>query len=282
MLAGESITAFNGASLTNDAGGLITIAAGAVLNLSATTLVNAGSIDIAAGGTLMLGGLLSLDSLAGIGGTGSLVIDGTLDLGGGTLDLTADTLLGTALINGTILNGTVVEDGGTLLLGSYATLDGVTLIGTLQPAYENVVFQDGLSVLGAAAGQPGTIDLRYNGNLLFNDTETLANEVILIGNPFQISTNYTAISYYNNDVNYAFSPSVTIVQTLGSVTFYNYYNADIDNFGTFDLSSGTLTITSGLFTNDTSGQIYVNAGETLEINEGFVNAGSISVAAGAR
>ena len=66
------------------------------------------------------------------------------------------------------------------------------------------------------------------------------------------------------------------------VNFSNYYYYSFDNFGTFDLSDGTLTINAGTFTNDTSGQINVGAGETLEIDTGFINAGTISVAAGGR
>ena len=86
---------------------------------------------------------------------GTLRIDGTLDLGGGTLSLGAAS---STLLFNYLKNGTINEQGGTIVPTGQNNLDGVTVIGTLFGNGSQYGIEDGLTVK-TAAGAAGTIDL---------------------------------------------------------------------------------------------------------------------------
>ena len=83
---------------------------------------------------------------------GTLDINGTLDLGGGTLDLAAGTAFATIAGSGQIKNGTLKFDGGTL--NGSMTLDAVTVLGPLAVGAAHT-----LDVLGGIAVE--TLGWRY-------------------------------------------------------------------------------------------------------------------------
>ena len=147
--------------LTNT--GSITIGAGSTL-YEGDVFTNTGSITIAAGGSLVVVGTLTLPTFAGIQNDGLVEItSGVLDLQGGTLDVAPGTPFANLLLSGaTIENGTIKEDGGTLTLTN-ATLDGVTVVGSLDVESTTVTVVDGLTV-ETAEGGAGSITLN-NGTL---------------------------------------------------------------------------------------------------------------------
>ena len=76
-------------------------------------------------------------------------------------------------LNGTLSNGTLEEDGGTLSVsasGVVATLSGMTLASGLSLS-SAVSVTGGLAVATAAGGQPGTLTVSSGGiNVLDNET----------------------------------------------------------------------------------------------------------------
>jgi hypothetical protein len=140
VAAGQTLTLGAGATLTEGSGGGTLAGPGSIVNdgliqVSATGLTigagfdNAGSITIASGSTLDLSGFLTLAQLGAIGAAsdGLIYFDGTLDLAGGTLNVAAGSGLGDVEIAGTVENGTIDQNGGTLVIDPSATLIGVTV-----------------------------------------------------------------------------------------------------------------------------------------------------------
>jgi collagen type I/II/III/V/XI/XXIV/XXVII alpha len=137
-----------------------------------------------------------------VGGTGGItnqggvvVLGGTVDLSGGTLDVTATGIFATLKLDGTVRDGTSRPDGGTLVLGNAVyspasnqtiltgpTLDGMIFEGVLNlaAATSSAAIRDGLTLLSASGGQPGSIDLTA-GQLTLLDNETLTNVAITLG-----------------------------------------------------------------------------------------------------
>ena len=106
--------------------------------------------------------MLELDqnvTLAQLTGTGSinnaggqLALGGTLDLGGGTLDVASSSPFSSLSISGTVQNGTIAIGDGVLALPG-ATLDAITVLGTLSlgtlAGGYSVTVNDGLTFAGA-------------------------------------------------------------------------------------------------------------------------------------
>jgi hypothetical protein len=276
LSAGENFTVQGAYTFAN--AGSISIGAGSVFNTgNGGTFSNTGSIFIAAGGTLDLQGTVLPAALGAISGPGEVEIGGTLELGTGTLNVAPATTFAHLLINGLVVGGTILENGGTVAFGNSATLDGVTVLGTLAPGYANVVIEGGLTVKTAAGALPGTIDLRGDTSLYFRDSETLDNAVVLTGSP--AGTDY----FYDN-------VGGNITLTLGSHLLFEqtgytdqlgfYYSGDtLVNDGTMALAGGTFQDYGTTFNN---GTIALSAGENFTVQGAytFANAGSISIGAG--
>jgi hypothetical protein len=142
--------------------------------VDATDLTATGTIDNT--GVLTLNGTVLPSSLAEIGGSGgTLVIDGTIENQGATLDL--GNLANQNVVSlGTIYQGTAAD----LVVGGSATLDGVTAQGTLTDT-GHITILNGFSIAGPGGIGVGTIDLGsvggfdVDGTLVFADNESLAN-----------------------------------------------------------------------------------------------------------
>ena len=278
---------YGGATFTNS--GLLAIEAGATADLAAFS--NTGSITVAAGATLELTGSYSLDSLGGIAVAPGGVIDvtGTLDFGGGTLDILAGSAFGNLEVSGDLVGGTLKPDTGTYNLLSGATLDGDTVLGPLAVS-SNVYVEDGLTVETAAGGLPGSISLTASGNLNFQDSETLDNvSVAVTGNGSFISDNdgtltlgsQATLTYDASGNGYLEGTIVNQGQVVVTDAELNlYYNGTLTNAGTITATGSAEFYEDGGATFTNSGLLAIGAGATADL-AAFSNTGSITVAAGA-
>ncbi len=209
-----------------DNAGLLSFGAGAAISTQTdsafTDFVNSGSIQLAAGATLGVrgqeyyvvatsseilegafsstgtitlakGAVLEVDvslnstSLANIVSSGgTILVTGTLDNTGNTLNFSTDDSLASLLLASTGYTGAVpgVLTGGTLVAGaaetafamSPGTLQGVTQIGEL--VANGLSFDAGLTLLGGGGTGPGTLDAV---NFTAVDNETLAHASLIVG-----------------------------------------------------------------------------------------------------
>ncbi len=201
--AQATLTAASGAVLSGDIhnAGVLRIGSGQSLAV-AGAFANTGSVAVD-GGTLALAGVvrnsgvisaahgaeidLGDTSLAAILAAGisldassSLVVTGTLDLGGGTLTLgPGGTLPGLVLRNAVLADGVVDSSGGDVA-GSLAGLANVVWRGPLNITSSDSVRVDAASQFTDATGtQPGSIAIAAGGTL--TDTTTLDNVQIALG-----------------------------------------------------------------------------------------------------
>lgn len=172
----------------------------ASLNLRDGTFVNTGAIEVAGGGTLTIGpqtslintGAITLDAgatLARLDNTtlsdltgggivnngGTLVVSGLLDLQGGTMDIAPTGLFSTVDVteHGTIVNGTIVQNGG-FFSPSGGILDEVVLRGGLDiPLFETIHAINGLTVSDTTGTAPGTVTVGFGGTLAVGGGLTL-------------------------------------------------------------------------------------------------------------
>ncbi len=126
---------------------------------------------------------------------GAVLFNGTLDLGGGTLDVGKLDPTGSFTFAGTVKNGTLIRDGGTLVTAG-ATLQGVTVLdqapgvildvlsgsvtldaGTTELAYTTAASVDQLSVVAGAVGVTDLIGARAPGTLAFGAATTIADTI---------------------------------------------------------------------------------------------------------
>ena len=131
------------------------------------TFDNTGTI-LAGNSTVYLGGSESLGGLGSISLTGSdLILSGTLDAAGATLDGTgASALLDHATLNnGTLENGTVSLSALALTLGSGANFDNMALLGGLTLTSGEVTLAHGSTVYSDAGATLGTIVVNEPGSL---------------------------------------------------------------------------------------------------------------------
>jgi hypothetical protein len=280
--------------------GQITVGDGGFLEIDTSTFTNTGSLTVESGGTLDLQTDITLAQLEGSGITvdagGVLEISGSLDLGGGILDIADTGLFGDiVLTNGaTIANGTIFPDGGTLTLDSGATFDGITYQGELDiPEYVTLYTLDGLTVVTATgapggtivfayastlnvtggltvgtAGSPGGIELGYNNDSLdIRDSETLDDATVTLSGTYDIIE-----TYYNT-------------LTLGADTTVDlsgredYFYDSIVNLGSIAVTGG-YSYTTNNYTNsafDNQGSISVTNGGLNIYNSTFSNEGQITV-----
>ncbi len=243
--------------------GVIQVGAGARLDVAAGVTLGAstGAITVAAGGTFALDGTVTTAALLGLGlsGPGTVAIDGTLTNTGSTLQLRpGGALASLTLAGGTLSGGILSLAGGTLLTSAGAqpsTLDGVTVQGMLNLSQaairrgaplqlrDNVVFK------GAGGTGPGSIVLTgQNQSIVVADSETLNNVAVSLGGGGHLSE----------------AAGGTL--TLGT---------------SFTLTApGEGWLTGGLIRNQ--GAIMVASNQTLHLDSGFTNLGTLTVNYGGR
>ena len=243
--------------------GSIRVGTGARLDVGTGVTLGAstGAITVSAGGTFALDGSLTTATLLGLdlSGPGAVAIDGTLFNSGNTLQLKpGGALTSLTLAGGTLSGGILSLAGGTLLTCAgpqLSTLNGVTVQGTLNLA---------LPQPGAAA------PLQLRGNVLFEGAGgTGAGSILLTGQNQAIVVGDS--------------------ETLGNVAVSLGGGAHLS-----EAAGGTLTLGTG-FTLDTVGEgwltgglirnqgaITVESNQTLHVDSGFTNVGSLAVGYGGR
>lgn len=188
-------------------------------------------------------------------------------LGSGTLNLlgTLTATLGSVDLTGTLIGGTVVDTGATLIFDTNtttqmnATLDDVTWKGPMTLASgANLNILGGLTVETAAGGLPGTINMTAGGASLFVlDGETLNNETLAFGGN-------------GGDALYNFSTAGSTALTLGA-------NFTLTQSGGSDFLVDDSTNSTG-FVNE--GNVTLTGGELLVIGSTLNNGGTISGSGG--
>ena len=280
-----------GVTLTNATGGSIAIGSGTTSTINPTNFSNAGSIAANGStlsltptgtyansgtlalnsGTLNLGGAFAFSDL-GSGhysratGTTVNMVSGTLDLGGNTLDIGSAGLFGTgglSAFSGTIKNGTLVSNDGTVLQNAGGTLESITL------------------------GSSSSTSLSTNGGTLnFNNGVTLADGVTVNngGGAWYFKGTYTGGTV--NDQSILTSGAATLQMNGGALYSYNYPPAS----QTITIGAGVTVKGYGAIADGYYGQSWVNngsiiastAGQTMTVNPTtFTNNGTVGVAAGA-
>jgi hypothetical protein len=264
--------------------GSITLASGSslVLGGSFTFGGSLGSITLASGSSLYLGGSFTLAGSGTVTNSGATVyIDGTLDNTGGTLN--GSSVLGQAVLDGGTVQGGTVTPSGLGFSGSGGTLSGVTYDGTLDlsGSGDSVDLASGTVVNNAAGTSAGTINDTGNGSdLYFDTTQTFNNATINLGNTSGYSDVYDG-------------PTTGAVLTLGSgVTIDVSGNGEITDGGAFGdaivnqgnisqtASDSNLVIESNSFTN--SGTITAaSSGGSLLLGPNAVgNSGTLAISNG--
>ncbi len=232
--------------------GLLAIAVGGTTSVSGSvsSFSNTGTITVASQGTLLFNDNLTLAQIGSItvASGGLLQLAGTLDLGGGTIDMRPGTAFGNLSLSGTIKNGTLLQDGGTLAVNG-GTLDGVKVVGTLtNTTGGSLYYKDGLTLSGPGSTQ-GTIDLQSTSAALSAiDTETLDNVTVLLGTGSSVTGN----------ANLTIGTHALISAVHGAGAFTTY-SGTLTNNGVISLSDGTIS---------TAGQVFLNAGSLL-LDSGF-------------
>ncbi len=264
-----------------NAGGIDIGSGGDLLIGVQATLVNSGGITVEAGGTLTLGGSLTLaglqaGSITGKGGT--ISIEGTLDLQGGTLDLTAGGPFANLAISadsGIIANGTILTNGGTLT-GQDGTLVNVTVLGPFELPSGAVLHTSGdFTIADTAVGTPGTLILDGIANLQIDGGLTLGTA----GNPGTIvmptddsTLNFAkggtlahAVLDLQGDSDIVMAPGSALF--LASDVVADLTGSDVEFQGNV-VSLGSIAVNAG-----------TTSAEDLATNDSFINLASIAIGA---
>jgi hypothetical protein len=256
-------------TFTTTASSVISIGANSSLNIDpAGAWTNHGSITLASGASLYLGGSISAAGLGSFSNSGGTVyLEGTFNNSGHTLN--GSSPLGPLVLDpGTISGGTVTSAGVAFTTASGGTLSGVTFDGPLNlTGYDwSVDLANGTTVIGSSGTGPGTINVtgEYDA-LTFDNRQTVSNVTINLGN----NSGYDSLSEYDtgnfNHQVLTLASSVT-VHVVGDADIYDssysaYEPGDgIVNDGAIDVTASTaeLQINSTTFTNN--GTIEVESG----------------------
>jgi fibronectin-binding autotransporter adhesin len=293
-VANSETVAIDPTTFTTTSSSVIAIGANAYLDIDPTNAwTNLGSITLASGAGLGLYGSMSTAGLGSI--TNS---DGTIFLGG-SLNNSGQTLNGSAsygqllLWGGTISGGTVTSAGVAFTnyaptLSALPTLSGVTFDGPLNltsPTPGQLVhLASGTTVVGSSGSGPGTINVTGGAAYLyFDNTQTVSNDTINLGNSGSSSIDYLweyDTAGVGNQL-LTLASNVTVdVQGYANIYSSGYSGDGVVNRGTIDQtgSGGALAIDPNAFTN--SGTIYAEATSgSLTIDPTtFTNNGAIDVA----
>ncbi len=174
-------------------------------------------------------GSLTLDAAgARLTPSGTLRLDGTLDVRAGTLT-----------VSHAIQGGTIAVDGGTIAYDG-GTLDGVTLSGPLDlsAAGSSLTIADGIGFTGTAPGQ--ILDTGAGSTLDFSGAGTLDDVAVTVGSGASLAAGVLTLD-----------PSGSLSADGSRLTLgYPYSSGDaLDNKGMVSLTSTTLSI-NGMLRND--------------------------------
>ncbi len=298
------------ATTTLATAGTITVSAGQTLTVgtqagfSSGTLVNSGAIAVDGGTLVLLGsvrnsGIIAISnggeadigntSLAALLAAGlnvdpssRIVISGTFDLGGGTVDFSATGPLAGAVFNGaTLFNGYVdARPGG--FSGSVVALNGIAWRGPLNVGNGHTLTVDSLSHVVDAIDPtlPGTIDIAAGGQL--RSTGTLDVGQINLGDLSgpAVATLWGGVASFGAFQDPVIGASATII-TAGAASL-----SFARNLGTIIAASGTLTLTGrnnggndfGVL-NDNGATILASA-YTNYVGESAIPTGQVNIANG--
>ena len=184
--------------------------------------------------------------------SGTLKLDGSLDVKAGTLT-----------VSHTIQGGTLVADGGTIAYAG-GTLDGVTLSGPLDLSAANasLTIADGINFTGSTPGL--ILDTGAGSSLSFSETQTLDNVAIIAGN----STGTASLKA--GELILDANSSLTVIRPDNTFSF-----AGLDNRGTVSIiDSSTFQLTN--VTN--TGTVNIEGSNLFE--RGLANAGTLALADG--
>ena len=266
-------------------------------------LSDSSAISIASGASLLLGGVFTeadLGSLTNSGGT--VVITGTLDNVGQTLNAASTALLGLELEGGTISGGAIDVSALQLQQSFFTgTLDNVTLLNGLSLASGTLDLLGTDPVLGSA-GTTGSVTLGSNAGLVLvgDSLVTLANPVDLAGGvlDFQgvtfggpVSATIAAgdlVSGYGEIGNLSGAETITndgtITATGTNSPYLRLYPEELVNNGLISAASGAVlefgyaynTSPSSLTNNDT----ITGNSANVQLAADFTNAGLINITGG--
>jgi hypothetical protein len=178
--------------------GSVTLDSSLDIAASVTSFSNVGTIEA---GSILFQNNLTLSQLGTV--DGAVTLTGTFDLGGGTLDVDKANPNGSFTFTGTVENGTLVIDGGSLDTTG-ATLVGVTVLQqaqgvvldvtsgtvtldavTTELAYTTAATVDQLTVVAGVVGTIDRIGARAAGVLTFGAntqiSDTVAGSTLEIG-----------------------------------------------------------------------------------------------------
>lgn len=257
---------------------------GAVVNVNGGTLqlnnggTNGGTINLAAGVTLLLSAAYTYSPGSMIAGAGNVTF------GSGTHVLAADTFFPTGVLtvansaNVTVNNVVTLAGlgpvGGTLNLNADETFADVALSGTIGGT-GSVAVTNSFNWTGGTLAAGGMVTLRAGTNNTMSDqAHTLARTLVNYGTLSHTGGNFT----FNNGG--MFNNYGTFTTTATTFNRNSGTNA-INNSGTFTKDGTSALAISVPFNNAGGGKFYVNAGSAEFSGSGNTNDGTITVAGGA-
>jgi hypothetical protein len=295
----QDISVINQGAISADvSGGTIAVEAEPFYNQGLAQATNGGTLSLVSlwnnTGTLFAnGGELNLEGNFDQADIGTLInSNGTIYVTGtftntGTLNLNATS--GSWLLGGTILGGRVITSGGaSLLIYGSATLNGVTLNGTLDVgntytgaslAVTNGLILNGSALVGNAASTYGAI--------VFDGSQTLGgNGTVVFGgyNGWSDgSANALPLLYAGTTL--TIGPGITVEGQTGTIGGAAYpwaspANVTVINQGTIsaNVSGGLITVNAQPFENQ--GLAQATNGGSLTLNGAWNNSGSLIASGG--
>ena len=280
------------------------VSGGAVSIGGTGTFINQGTLSVLNGDTLNLNGAWSSTGTVVVGGTGSTLNLGgsftqaglgTLSRTGGNVNLTG-TLTGNLaldaasgswkLVSGTVRNGVYSASGGSSLIISSGTFDGMTASSDVDLGSVN---GSSLSLVNGLALNStmtlGKVDGSTYGQVYFGDSGVASGALTGTGS-------VVMGGYGNNNTLYNYSNQLGAAGTLtigSGITIRGKYGRIINNFATgtivnqgtisADVSGGTINVGSSTGTFANQGTLSALNGATLAVAGNWSNATGATVTA---
>ncbi len=287
-VAGGTLT-LAGAAFTNS--GTIAVSNGDTLGIASSAFRNNATLSIT-NASLAIEGAVTLGALGNLAlSNAAISVSGTLNAAGGTLTLGSGSNWGRLGLTGTIVGGTLVNEGGGLLAGGSATLSGVTFEGALDLTrpFQKLAIANGITVTDLTGTMPGNILVTGPlSRLMASTSETFGNCTIYLGDG---SLSYAGMSVAPPALDASAGTTLTLAAsatlrtagpfgTLGDAAFGQWTDT-IVNDGLIIAASagGTLTIGSSQFINQ--GALLIGGNDNVLVSSVDVsNQGSIAVTLG--